>query len=55
MERAKSITQSELTRLATPRMDSRREESYAALTCPIAVFDVRSLPSTQGQVADGGH
>ncbi|KAI6021418.1 Rec8 like protein-domain-containing protein [Pisolithus microcarpus] len=42
-----------LTRLSTPGIEGEEEESYADLTCPIAAFDVRPLPSSQSQEMDG--
>ncbi|KAI6157783.1 Rec8 like protein-domain-containing protein [Pisolithus tinctorius] len=53
VERARSVAPSELTRLSTPGVEGEEEESYADLTCPIAAFDVRPLPSTQSQETDG--
>ncbi|KIK27723.1 hypothetical protein PISMIDRAFT_674633 [Pisolithus microcarpus 441] len=52
-QRAKSLAPSELTRLSTPGIEGEEEESYADLTCPIAAFDVRPLPSSQSQEMDG--
>ncbi|KAI6137801.1 Rec8 like protein-domain-containing protein [Pisolithus thermaeus] len=49
-ERAKSLALSELTRLSMPGIEGE-EETHADLTCPIAAFDVRPLPSSQSQEA----
>ncbi|KAI6045908.1 Rec8 like protein-domain-containing protein [Pisolithus marmoratus] len=51
-ERAKSLAPSELTRLSTPGIEGE-EETHANLTCTIAAFDVRPLPSSQSQETGG--
>ncbi|KAI5986010.1 Rec8 like protein-domain-containing protein [Pisolithus marmoratus] len=51
-ERAKSLAPSELTRLSTPGIEGE-EETHADLTCPIAAFDIRPLPSSQSQETGG--
>ncbi|KAI6017071.1 hypothetical protein EDC04DRAFT_2944669 [Pisolithus marmoratus] len=51
-ECAKSLALSELTCLSTPEIEGE-EETHADLTCPIAAFDVRPLPSSQSQETGG--
>ncbi|KAI6017077.1 Rec8 like protein-domain-containing protein [Pisolithus marmoratus] len=51
-ERAKSLAPSELTRLSIARIEGE-EETHADLTCPIAAFDIRPLPSSQSQETGG--
>lgn len=53
-DRARSVAPSELTRLSTPAVDGGEgDESYADLTCPIAAFDTRPIPSSQSQETEG--